>query len=170
MPVIKEFQCSDCTKAFERIRPECPQCGSLNVRRVFLTPFGIAKGVAKRTDAILGAQFKKLGIANFSNAHGPGGPNKVTWSPKKFGSRASTAHGIPQPEIVPGTGVNSLIGTGFFNPASLTRDGSPYQVPADIGAGIPLGVPIGGRPQQLFDRTTIVGALDSDGRSVYRTA
>src|SRR5215469_18914917 len=135
MPVLKEWTC-ECGHEFERIRPECPLCHSVNVTRAFRTPFGLQKGAAKRTDRILEHQFKKLGISNFSNNTG-GGPNKVTWSEKRFGNRASGG----QAEIGALSGADQL---AKILPSGVmpTVDGNPFTQPRDAGAGIPLGVPI----------------------------
>jgi hypothetical protein len=165
MPIIREFRCNSCGHDFERIRPECPLC-HCDARRVFLTPPHISNGYAKRTDAILQNQFDKLGISNFSNSQGPGAPNRVTWKPRKFGSRASGG----QPEINPMLGADSLKTIGMNQIMQTLGPGEtvPYAVPKDIGAGIPMGVPIGGRPTELLKHTRVVGRLDSDGRSVQR--
>jgi hypothetical protein len=168
VPVIKEFSCNQCGLSFERIRGVCPSCHSEDTRRVFLTPVGIATGVAKRTDAILQHQFDKMGITNFSNSGG--GANKVSWKPLKTGTHDS---GGQEP-------INPLSGAGAFGslfPAGAvtrtidTPDGVqtvPYAVPRDVGAHIAAGTPIGGRPTALLKSTNIVGKIDSDGRSVQR--
>lgn len=156
------------------MRAECPHCGSLNVTRVFLTPFGISKGSAKRTDAILQHQFDKMGIANFSNAPGPGHANKVTWKPKGRGERFDSGG---QPWITPSYGMNGLAQIGL-NPGGLIAtkdlpDGSigqvPLSIPSDIGAGVQLGARVGGPPTALYKNTNVVGGIDSDGRNVFRT-
>ena len=172
MPILKEYTCNSCGHEFERLRAECPACDSSNVKRAFRTPFHIAKGAAKRTDHILQNQFDKLGITNFSNAPGPGNANNVTWKPKTY---ATPAGGLAQAPIIPSFGLNSLAQLGF-NPGQLvsTRDTPsgvstvPFTIPQDIGAAIPNGVPIGGRPTELFKHTRVIGGIDTDGKSVYR--
>jgi|SRR5215469_2197279 len=170
MPVLKEWTC-ECGHEFERIRPECPLCHSVNVTRAFRTPFGLQKGAAKRTDRILEHQFKKLGISNFSNNTG-GGPNKVTWAPRYFshsGGNSQLSHSSNgQEAILPGGGANFMQGLlpGGVTP---TVEGSPFTPPMASGAGIPLGVPIGGPPKELFRRTNTMGGIDSDGKEIRRT-
>jgi hypothetical protein len=167
---MREWRCRACNHEFERIRPDCPQCHTDGATRIFLTPPRIQSGYAKRTDSILQHQFDKLGIANFSNSQSSG-PNKVTWKPKQFGSRASGG----QPEIMPMIGTEGFSKLGI-NPAQLMQTLAPgqtvpFQVPKDVtGAGIPLGVPIGGKPTELYKKTNVIGRLDSDssGKSVRR--
>lgn len=174
MPVIKEFTCDACGTEFERIRPECPSCSSTNVHRAFRTPPGINGGINKahsaaRTDAILGAQFKKLGIDNFKTMEF-GRPNKVTWSPKRFADRYpdQTDHGVAQPGIEAGYGSDALVQSGF-HPGALRKDGADFALPADVhGAYIPVGTPIGGRPTALFKETNVVGGIDVRGNQVVR--
>jgi hypothetical protein len=179
-PVLKEWTCNSCGHQFERIRAECPACESENVKRAFRTPPGIAGGhdkahSARRTDQILEHQFKKLGIDNFHTMEF-GRPNKVSWSPKRFGSRAQPAFGIRQEEIVPSFGVDGMIQAGF-NPGALhsTRDTEngvatlPFSIPQDAhGALIPAGIPIGGPPTELLNRTTVIGGIDVHGNQVVR--
>lgn len=173
MPILKEWTCKACGHEFERIRAECPACESEDVARAFRTPPGINGGrnkahSAKRTDEILEHQFNKLGVTNFSNAPGFGAPNKVNWSPKTFGPRATPAGGMAQEEIVAGFGMNTLIQSGF-NPAGLMRDAQPFAIPTDAhGALIPAGVPLGGPPTELLRNTNVIGGIDVRGNQVVR--
>jgi hypothetical protein len=177
MPVLKEYTCNECGLEFERLRAECPTCNSENVRRAFRTPPGINGGrnkahSAKRTDEILAHQFAKLGVDNFHTAEF-GKPNKVSWTPKRFGSRATPGHGIAQEELVPSYGINGLIQSGF-NPGGLraTREigqTTSFELPPDVhGAHIPAGLPLGGPPTELLSRTNVIGGIDVRGKEVVR--
>jgi hypothetical protein len=176
MPVIKEYTCDNCGCEFERISPLCPECDSEHVKRAFRTPPRIAGGrdkahSARRTDQILEHQFAKLGIDQFFTSE-YGSPNKVTWSPKHFGSRSTPAHGIRQEEIVPSFGVGGMVQAGF-NPAQLpqtTETGvENFMIPQDVhGAYIPPGTPIGGPPTELLSRTNVIGGIDVRGNQVVR--
>jgi len=67
-----------------------------------------------------------------------------------------------------GFGINNLIQSGF-NPGMLKKEGGAYEIPSDThGAYIPVGTPIGGRPEALLKRTSIVGGVDVVGNQVVR--
>lgn len=113
-----------------------------------------------------------MGISNFSNTGGPGHANKITWKPKHRGPGPDRANQGGQPEIIP---TNNLQIAGLdLSRISRTIDTGqgvqtvPYSVPKDIGSGIPLGAPVGGRPNALFKGTRTVAKLDSDGKSIKR--
>jgi hypothetical protein len=168
MPVMKEWRCNQCAHEFERIRPECPLCLSMECSRAFFTPPGISTGYAKRTDAILAHQFQKQGITNFSNSQ-TSGPNKVTWKPRHPHGRANSGG---QELIEPTVGIQGLEKHGF-TPERITQTfgpdrTKPYAVPKDVGASIPLGVPLGGRPTELYRATNVIGGIDVKGKQIVR--
>jgi hypothetical protein len=162
--INKEFRCESCQHEFVSLMPICTRCGAA-ATRVFLTAPQIStKGVARRTDRILESSFKKMGISNFSNA---GGVNKVSWV--STGSTASTIHGQPQMPIQPTFARSDLARYGI-NPASLTRDGVPYQLP-DPSQIPPMRLPevgtkVGAFPEGLSERTNTFAKTDDRGNIV----
>jgi hypothetical protein len=74
--------------------------------------------------------------------------------------------------IEPTVGIQGLEKYGF-TPDRITQTfgpdrTKPYAVPRDVGAAIPLGVPIGGKPTELYNQTHVVGGIDAKGKAVVR--
>jgi hypothetical protein len=162
--INKEFRCESCQHEFISLMPICTRCGAA-ATRVFLTAPQIStKGVARRTDRILESSFKKMGISNFSNA---GGVNKVSWV--TTGSTASTVHGQPQPMIQPTFARGDLSKYGI-NPAAMTMNGQPYQLP-DPSQLPPMVLPevgtrVGHFPTGLREQTSTFAKTDERGNVV----
>lgn len=161
MPITKEFHCDECARDFEGFIAICSRCGK-SARRVFLTAPGFPKGVAKRTDRILASEFKKRGIVNFSNA---GERNRVWVS---TGETSSVTHGLAQQPIQPifGNDPNQLARIPGYNPAAMTIEGKPYQLP-DLSKistpPIPMGTKVGQKPTELLSQTFVKARADKNG-------
>ena len=69
MAVIKEWRCAG-HGVFESTEPVCPAGCTFGVERVFLTPPGLAFGVAKRTDALLEGVARDHGLSDMNNRGG----------------------------------------------------------------------------------------------------
>jgi hypothetical protein len=168
MPILRDFRCVKCALEFERIHPICPACNTEGATRIFLHPPRISNGYSKKTDAILQHQFNKLNITNFSNSQ-TSGPNRVSWKPRHPTGRANSGG---QPLIEPMVGIQGLEKYGFTADRITQTFGpdrtKPYAVPRDVGAAIPLGVPIGGKPTELYKQTNVVGGIDASGKQVVR--
>jgi hypothetical protein len=163
--INKEWCCRSCRNEFVSLMPICPRCGA-PATRVFLTAPQIStKGVARRTDRILEAKFKQMGISNFSNS---GGVNKVSWV--STGSTASSVHGQAQPMIQPMFGGPEQLQKAGFNTANMTMNGQPYQLP-DPSRIPPMRLPevgtkVGQFPPGLSERTSTFAKTDARGNVV----
>jgi len=67
MAVIKEYKCSDCTRIFDATIPSCIHCGSINVIRVFVTPFAFKSYKTKFSDDNFNHLMESYKLSDFSN-------------------------------------------------------------------------------------------------------
>lgn len=65
--MIKEYRCSDCTRIFDSSVPSCIHCGSTNVQRIFITPFGMKGDKTKATDDHLDHFAQSYKLSDISN-------------------------------------------------------------------------------------------------------
>jgi len=67
MAVIKEYKCSDCNRIFDATIPSCIHCGSINVIRIFVTPFAFKSDKTKFSDDNLDHLTSSYKLGDFSN-------------------------------------------------------------------------------------------------------
>lgn len=67
MAVLKEYRCNDCKIIFDSTIPVCIYCGSENIQRIFVTPFGFKSDKTKSTDGHMEHHLKSFGLSDFSN-------------------------------------------------------------------------------------------------------
>lgn len=67
MAVIKEYRCSDCKRIFDSQIPLCIHCGSQEVQRIFVTPFGFKSDKTKLSDDNLQHLTSSYKLDDFTN-------------------------------------------------------------------------------------------------------
>jgi DNA-directed RNA polymerase subunit RPC12/RpoP len=89
MPVIKEYKCKDCGRIFDSQFPSCIHCGSTEVQRIFITPFGYKSDRTKFSDDNIKSQIEAYGLSDYSNnestRHDPAKVLQSSWEEVKKG-------------------------------------------------------------------------------------
>lgn len=67
MAVIKEYRCQDCNRIFDASIPSCIHCGSLNVQRVYVTPFAFKSDKTKFSDDSIEHLTSSYKLSDYSN-------------------------------------------------------------------------------------------------------